>query len=139
MIKTYSELMRYRTFEDRFNYLKLSGQVGEDTFGYRRYLNQVLYRSKEWKNFRDKIIIRDNGCDLACEDREIPPGIHIFIHHLNPLTIEDILERRPCVFDPENVITTVKTTHDGIHYGNLDTCALYDFERSRNDTIPWRK
>lgn len=139
LTKTYSDVIKLPTFEERFEYLKLNGRVGEDTFGSRRYLNQTLYTSKEWRDFRHKIIVRDNGCDLASEDREIPEAVNIVIHHINPISIEDILERRPNIFDPENVITTTKATHDGIHYGGLNTCASPFIARSPNDTSPWRK
>lgn len=135
-IKTYSELITLPTFEDRFRYLQLKGRVGEDTFGYDRYLNQILYRSKEWKQLRHEIIVRDNGCDLACEDREIFGKV--LIHHMNPITVDDIVNRDPKVFDPENLICTVHNTHNAIHYGDENLLYKEPIIRTKNDTIPWR-
>ena len=136
-IRTYSELITIPTFEERFEYLKLNGSVGLETFGHDRYLNQILYNSQEWRRFRPKIIVRDNGCDLACEGYEIFGKI--LIHHINPITAQDILNRNPKVFDPENVITTVHNTHNAIHYGDENLLITAPIERSRNDTCPWRK
>ena len=136
-IRTYSELISLRTFAERFEYLKLDGKVGYETFGYDRYLNQVLYRSAEWKRFRRDIIIRDNGCDLGCEDRIIPRNI--IVHHLNPITVEDVLQRNPCVFDPENVISTCLETHNAIHYGDIDLLVTDPIVRTRHDTCPWKR
>ena len=136
-IRTYSELITIPTFEERFEYLKLNGSVGLETFGYDRYLNQILYNSQEWRRFRPKIIVRDNGCDLACDGYEIFGKI--LIHHINPITAQDILNRNPKVFDPENVITTVHNTHNAIHYGDENLLITAPIERSRNDTCPWRK
>lgn len=138
MIRTYSELIRLPTFLDRFRYLQLGGQVGVETFGYDRYLNQILYRTAEWKRFRNEIIIRDNGCDLACEGYEIV-GQRILVHHINPITVEDVLKRDPKVFDPENVITTVLNTHNAIHYGDESLLLRGPIERKPNDTCPWRR
>lgn len=135
-IKTYSELITLPTFEERFEYLRLNGIVGSETFGHDRYLNQTLYRSPEWKRFRHKIIIRDNGCDLACEGYEIYEKI--LIHHINPITVKDILERNPIVFDPENVVCTVLNTHNAIHYGDESLIIKAPIKRSKNDTCPWR-
>lgn len=130
--------MELETFEDRFEYLKLGGGVCEDTFGGDRYLNQIFYRSKEWRDFRYKIIVRDNGCDLAHPDRPIP-GM-ILIHHLNPITRDDIINRSPCLFDENNVVCVSKDTHNAIHYGSLQSANNYSFtERSQNDTSPWLK
>lgn len=137
MIRTYSEVIRLPTFLDRFRYLQLGGQVGVETFGYDRYLNQILYRTAEWKRFRNEIIIRDNGCDLACEGYEIV-GQRILVHHINPITVEDVLKRDPKVFDPENVITTVLNTHNAIHYGDESLLLREPIERKPNDTCPWR-
>ena len=137
IIRTYSELISLPTFTERFEYLKLSGKVGYETFGYDRYLNQILYRSTEWKRFRNGIILRDNGCDLACEDREIAGNI--IVHHLNPITVDDVLRRNPCVFDPENVISTCLETHNAIHYGDIDLLVTDPVIRTKNDTCPWRK
>jgi len=136
MIRTYSELIKLPTFEDRFNYLDLRGTVGQGTFGYARYLNQTLYKSKEWKRFRNGIILRDNGCDLGIDDR--PLFDHIIIHHLNTLTEEDILNRSNKIFDPENVICTCLKTHNAIHYGDISSVTNDYIERKPNDTCPWR-
>ena len=136
-IRTYSELITIPTFEERFEYLKLNGSVGLETFGHDRYLNQILYNSPEWRRFRPEIIVRDNGCDLACEGYEIFGKI--LIHHINPITAKDILNRNPKVFDPENVITTVHNTHNAIHYGDENLLITEPIERSRNDTCPWKK
>ena len=136
-IRTYSELITIPTFEERFEYLKLNGSVGLETFGHDRYLNQILYNSPEWRRFRPEIIVRDNGCDLACEGYEIFGKI--LIHHINPITAKDILNRNPKVFDPENVVTTVHNTHNAIHYGDKNLLITEPIERSRNDTCPWRK
>lgn len=146
-IRTYSELITLPTFEERFEYLRLDGQVGKETFGYDRYLNQMLYNSQDWRRFRNKIIIRDNACDLAHEEHEIPSwrdkdgrlrGPKILIHHINPVTMDDIVERRPMVFDPDNVITTIMSTHNAIHFGDASLLPKAPVERSRNDTCPWR-
>ena len=137
MIKTYSELIRLPTFEERFAYLKLAGCVGAETFGSNRYLNQILYTSPEWRRFRREVIIRDNGYDLGCEGFEIHGKI--IIHHVNPITLEDILERRPCVFDLENVICTSHNTHNAIHYSDENQLITLPEERCENDTCPWKK
>ena len=146
-IKSYSELITLPSFEERFRYLQLDGQVGKETFGYDRYLNQMLYNSQEWRRLRDKIIIRDNACDLAHEDHEIPSwrdengkrhGPKILIHHINPISMEDIVNRRPIVFDPENMITTIMATHNAIHYGDESLLLKGPIERTQNDTCPWR-
>ena len=135
-IKSYSELITLPTFEERFEYLRLNGTVGSETFGHDRYLNQTLYRSPEWKRFRHKIIIRDNGCDLACEGYEIYEKV--LIHHINPITVKDILERNSMVFDPENVVCTILNTHNAIHYGDDSLIIKAPIKRSKNDTCPWR-
>lgn len=136
-IKTHQELIRLLTFEDRFHYLKLGGVVGNATFGFERYLNQTLYRSKEWKAFRRNMIIRDNGCDLAIEDRIILEGLTL--HHINPITIKDIEQRAFCVFDPNNVICCATDTHRAIHFGNIDLLPKSPTERKKGDTCPWIK
>ena len=136
IIKSYSELITIPTFVERYEYLKLGGKVGEETFGFDRYLNQTLYRSSEWKRFRRDIILRDNGCDLACEDREIYGKI--IIHHINPITLEDIHKRNPMIFDPDNVIATSLDTHNAIHYGD-DSLLFEIVDRQPNDTCPWRQ
>lgn len=135
-IKRYSELILIPSFEERFEYLKLSGQVGFETFGGHRYLNQVLYRSSDWKDTRREVIIRDNGFDLAHEDYPIKGNI--YVHHINPITIDDILDRKDCVFDPEYLISTSLNTHNALHYGNEDTIKNRYVERKRNDTCLWR-
>lgn len=136
-MKTYNELLKFNTFKDRFNYLKLGGKVGEDTFGFNRYLNQLFYTSSEWKRLRDSIIIRDRGCDLGIEGYEIGSGI--LIHHIEPITIIDIKNRDAKLLDPNNLICVSKRTHNAIHFG--DESILYEdsFERFPNDTSPWRR
>lgn len=139
MIRTYSELIKIPTFIERYNYLKLGDRVGEETFGFDRYLNQAFYHSTEWKQLRAKIIARDFGCDLAFKTREIPKGTRIFIHHMNPINANDLLCSSDYLTNPEYLITTIKLTHDAIHYG--DETLLYDEEptvRTPNDTCPWR-
>lgn len=133
--KTYSELILIPTFEERFNYLKLNGVVGEMTFNGHRYLNQLLYRCKEWEAIRRKVIIRDEGFDLGCKGYLI--GGKILVHHINPITVGDIVERRDCVFDLENLISTSHRTHNAIHYGD-ETLLPKFVERTKNDTCPWR-
>ena len=135
-VKTYSELITIPTFEERFEYLKLDGQVGVETFGFNRYLNQVFYKSDEWLSIRDDIITRDNGCDLGMEGYEIYG--RILIHHINPITKDDIIQRSRILLDPENLITTVKRTHDAIHYGDSNLLMKAPIERRKNDTCPWR-
>lgn len=136
-IKTYSELIKFNTFEDRYRYLKLDGKVGADTFGFDRYLNQIFYRSGKWKSVRDEVIIRDNGCDLGIEGREIHG--RIIIHHMNPITIEDIEKESEYLINPEFLITTVLNTHNAIHYGDESLLILMPVERTRNDTCPWKR
>lgn len=138
MIRTYSELIRLPTFLDRFRYLRLGGQVGVETFGYDRCLNQILYHTTEWKRFRNKIIVRDNGCDLACDGYEIV-GQRILVHHINPISVEDVLQRDPKVFDPENAVSTILNTHNAIHYGDESLLLIEPIERKPNDTCPWRR
>ena len=135
-IKTYSELITISTFEERFEYLQLKGSVGKDTFGYDRHLNQVLYRSPEWKRLRNQIIIRDCGCDLACEGYDIHSKV--LIHHLNPITVEDVLARSRKVFDPDNLVCVSHNTHNAIHYGDVDLLVTGQIIRTKNDTCPWR-
>lgn len=134
--KSYLELITIPTFEERFEYLKLNGAVGKETFGYDRYLNQALYSSKEWRDFRRRIIIRDNGCDLACEGYEMQNGI--LIHHINPITIDDIINRRPVIFDPNNVVCVSHNTHNAIHYGDKGLLITTPIERTAYDTCPWK-
>lgn len=148
--RTYTELMTFPTFKERYEYLKLQGNVGTLTFGPDRYINQRLYHSVDWLEFRQKIILRDMGCDLGCEDRVIDGTIFVngrpvkirnpvTLHHINPLDDEDILYLRPCVFDPENVICCSDATHKAIHYGSYNLLSDSDLIiRKPNDTIPWR-
>lgn len=135
-IKTYSELITLPTFEERYRYLRLGGQVGVETFGFDRYLNQIFYRSAEWRAIRDEVIIRDGGCDLGMPDREIFG--QILVHHMNPIRQEDILRRSKFLLDPEYLICTIKNTHDAIHYGDEDLLFTMPVERTKNDTCPWR-
>ncbi len=136
MSKSYSELMSLRTFKERFEYLNLSGQAFEETFGAYRYLNQNFYRSPEWRRFRRDIIIRDEGCDLGIPDRPIYGKV--LIHHINPITKYDILHSEYLVMDPENVICVSHITHEAIHYGDFDLIPKDYSPRKANDTIPWR-
>lgn len=137
MNKSYEELVKLKTFKERYRYLKLSGRVGEETFGCDRYLNQVFYRSKEWKDFRNKIIIRDNGCDLGIDGMEIHSKL--LIHHINPITKRDILERSSLLMDENNVICVSHNTHEAIHYGDESLLIEEYVPRRPNDTIPWRQ
>ena len=137
MNKCYSELITIPTFIERYRYLRLGGKVGEDTFGFDRYLNQIFYKDPEWLRTRDLVIIRDGGCDLAIPDREIRS--RILVHHINPITKEDIINRDPKLFDLENLISTVKNTHDAIHYGDENLLIIEPIDRSQNDTCPWRR
>lgn len=136
MSRTYLELIEFKTFEERFEYLRLDGVVGAETFGSSRQLNQALYQSYEWKKIRDMIILRDNGCDLGIEGRGI--FAHAYIHHLNPITKKQILDRDPILFDPNNLITVSYQTHQAIHYGDKSILLLDPIERFANDVAPWR-
>lgn len=136
IIRTYSELITLPTFIERYRYLKLSGRVGEDTFGFDRYLNQVFYQSKEWRSIRDYVITRDNGCDLGMVGHEIYG--RILIHHMNPITADDILKRSDFLLNPEYLICTIKNTHDAIHYSDESLLITDLIERSKNDTCPWK-
>lgn len=137
-IRTYSELCSLPTYKERFQYLRLDGQVGADTFGYDRHLNQMVYqRDPRWKKARDTVIIRDNGCDLGIEGYEIRGKI--IVHHMNPITIDDILNDRDWIFDPEYLICTVHNTHNAIHYGDEGLLTLAPTERKPNDTCPWKR
>ena len=138
MIRTYSELIRLPTFEERFQYLRINSRVGEETFGYDRWLNQVFYRTGEWKAMRRRIIARDLGCDLACSDREIYDE-PIVIHHMNPISLKDIANRTEFLLSPEFLITTIDSTHKAIHYGDESLLSLSKpIQRLPNDTCPWR-
>lgn len=135
-IKTYSELIIIPTYEERFEYLRCNSAVGKETFGFDRYLNQVLYNSMDWKRLRRKIIIRDNGCDLALEGYTIYGKI--IIHHINPISLDDIMKERSIVFDPENLVCVSFSTHNAIHYGDASLLSTGPIERTPNDTCPWR-
>lgn len=138
MIRTYSEMIQLPTFKQRYEYLRLEGSVGKDTFGFDRYLNQIFYKSKEWLDIRDLVIIRDHGCDLGIEGHEI--NDRILIHHMNPITKADILERTEFLLNPEYLISTMKRTHDAIHYGTYESLVdNFVIERTENDTCPWRR
>lgn len=136
MIRTYSELRRIMSFEERYDYLKLNGSIGEKTFGFDRFVNQNFYKSIEWKSIRDFVIIRDNGCDLGFEGYEIRGKI--LIHHMNPILLEDIENQSDFILNPEYLISTTHSTHNAIHYGDKDLLILGPIERRKNDTCPWR-
>jgi hypothetical protein len=137
MKKNFKELRRLNTFEERFKYLILGGVVGHSTFGFDRYINQEFYRSREWKNIRNKIIIRDNGCDLGIQDR--PIAGRIIVHHINPITVEDIENANECIFDFNNLICTSHNTSNAIHYGNETLLIKNPVERMKGDTLLWPK
>lgn len=137
MPRTYTELMRRDTFEERYRYLRLYGRVGVETFGIDRWLNQNFYsKDAEWLAVRDEVIIRDNACDLAMPDRKIES--RILVHHMNPITKDDILRRTKYLLDPEYLICTIKGTHDAIHYGDESNLIIAPPERKPFDTCPWR-
>ena len=136
-IRTYSELMELTTFEERFRYLKLEANVGDATFGFDRYLNQQFYHSSEWKSLRNEIIIRDNACDLAVPDHELSK--RIIIHHMNPITKDDLIHQTDYLLNPEYLICTSHKTHQAIHYGDENLLFETIVERSKNDTCPWRR
>ena len=137
-IRTYSELIKLPTFQERYEYLRLGDRVGKETFGFDRYLNQKFYKSREWQDIRNYVITRDNACDLAFEDREIPDEMRILIHHMNPVKPNDLIFKRDWILDPEYLISTIKRTHDAIHFG--DETLLYSdpIERTLNDTCLWK-
>lgn len=137
-IRTYEELVKLPTFEERYEYLKIGGKVGEDTFGFDRYLNQTLYKSKEWQSVRNYVITRDNGCDLGVPGHEILDD-KILVHHMNPITKEDILNRSDFLFNPNYLISTIHNTHNAIHYGDDSLLSIEEpVVRTKNDTCPWR-
>ncbi len=136
-LKTYSELSKLKTFEDRFNYLKLDNTVGEETFGFDRWINQQFYKSKEWLRVRDEIIARDCGCDLGIPEREIIDE-KILIHHMNPISRDDIINNTDFLLNPEYLITTINNTHQAIHYGNTEMLLKDPVVRYKNDQCPWR-
>lgn len=134
-IRTYSELRRIDSFDERFRYLQLRGQVGEATFGFDRWINQEFYRSREWRRVRDHVIVRDNGCDMGVEDWEIHDGI--YIHHMNPMTVADITSGDPSILDPEFLISVTHRTHNAIHYGDESLLPRPLVERKPGDTKLW--
>lgn len=135
MIRRYSELRRLRTFEERYEYLRLGGTVGHSTFGFDRYLNQDFYRTREWRQARDFVIVRDNGCDLGVTGYDI--NDELLVHHINPMTSDDLIHHEEWVIDPEFLITTTKATHNAIHYGNRSLLRTPFVERSQGDTRLW--
>ena len=137
VIRTYTELTKLPTYEERFAYLRLDGTVCDETFGNDRYLNQILYKSPRWRKVRREVIIRDNGCDLGIEDYEIRG--RIIVHHMDPITLDDIIHERDSVFNPEYLICTAHNTLNAIHYGDESLLVTAPIERSKNDTCPWRK
>ena len=139
-IRTYTELIKLPTFLDRFRYLKLGGKVGEETFGWERYINQDFYTSNEWRQFRNSIILRDFGCDLGVQGYEFAPNEIVFIHHMNPITTKDILNATEFLMNPEYVISCRKRTHDAIHYGDESLVTPFELTLRRpNDTCPWKQ
>ena len=136
-IKTYSELITLPTFEERFEYLRLNGVVGEETFGFDRYLNQMFYKTKEWRAVRRQVILRDHGCDLGVEGFEIQGNI--YVHHINPITKDDILQRSEFLLDPEYLISTSYNTHQAITYSDKSLLILPPIERQPYDTCPWKR
>ena len=135
-IRTYSELIKLPTFEERFEYLKLKSFVGKETFGYDRYLNQQFYKSPRWIHLREEIILRDQGLDLACKGFEIYG--RIIIHHMNPISLDDILSDTEYLMNPEYLISVSNNTHQAIHYGDIDIVPVLPKERTPNDTCPWK-
>lgn len=136
-IRTYSELSKLTTLEERYNYLRIGGKVGEETFGFDRYINQYFYqRCPEWKSVRNHVIVRDNGCDLGVEGYKIRGTI--LVHHMNPITLEDIERKSDFLLDPEFLISTTLNTHNAIHYGNIDLLPQAPIERRPFDTCPWK-
>ena len=136
IIRRYTELKRLKTFEERYEYLRLAGIVGEATFGFERRLNQLLYTSSKWRRLRNEIIIRDNGCDLGIEGYDLRDKI--IVHHMNPLTIQDVEEVSDDIFNPEYLICVSQRTHNAIHYGDANLLPQLPIERKPNDTIPWK-
>ena len=136
-MRNYTELSKLKTFNERFDYLKLDGRIGEDTFGFDRYLNQIFYRSPEWRKVRDIVIVRDNGNDLGLDGFQIGRR-NLIVHHMNPINYHDILQHNDDIMDPEFLICTSRLTHQAIHYGNLDLLPKEPVDRKPNDTCPWR-
>lgn len=136
-IKTYSELIKYSTFEERYRYLSLKGQVGEETYGFDRWINQKFYRSSEWRQIRDYVIVRDSGCDLGIIGREIPDKV--IVHHINPIMVKDIQQATEYLLNPEFLICTSHNTHEAIHYGDESLLITMPVPRKANDTCPWKQ
>lgn len=135
-IRTYSELLKFTTFKDRFDYLKLNGRVGEETFGFDRFMNQTLYHSTSWRRIRDIVIARDLGCDLALEGYEIHG--RVYVHHMNPVMLGQLLDYDPNILIPEYLITCSYDTHQAIHYGSMDNLITEPIVRTPNDMCPWK-
>jgi hypothetical protein len=135
MMKTFTEMNRFNTFEERFEYLRLRGAVGRSTFGFDRYINQQFYRSREWKQARDFVIVRDNGCDLGFPGYEI--GGALLIHHINPMTVDDVVHAEDWIFNPEYLITTTHNTHNAIHYSDASLLPKVVIARQSGDTKLW--
>ena len=136
MLRSYSELSRLRTFDERFRYLLLAGSIGVETFGFDRYVNQRLYRSEEWKHVRNIVIARDNGCDLGIEGRDI--NGRVYVHHMNPMNLEQINDHMDLILDPEYLVCVTFATHNAIHYGDESYITLAPVERQPNDMCPWK-
>ena len=136
MIKTYSELIKFTTFEERFKYLSLAGRVGEETYGFDRWINQNFYRSSEWKQIRNHVIVRDSGCDLGILGREVYDNI--IVHHMNPIRASDIEDGADILLNPEFLICTSHITHQAIHYGDENLLISEPVVRTPNDTCPWK-
>lgn len=136
-LRTYSEMIKLKTFKERFDYLKLDGMVGNITFGYDRYLNQMFYRSPEWRRIRDRVISRDNGCDLGVDGKTIYG--RLIIHHMNPVTISDVVSRSSIILDPEYLICVGDITHNALHYGDYSLIPSAPADRKPNDTCPWKR
>lgn len=137
MLRSYSELSRLRTFDERFRYLLLAGSVGVETFGFDRYVNQRFYRSEEWKHVRNIVIARDNGCDLGIEGRDI--NGRVYVHHMNPMNLEQINDHMDLILDPEYLVCVTFATHNAIHYGDESYITLAPVERQPNDMCPWKQ
>jgi hypothetical protein len=135
-MRTYKELIEFKTFKERFDYLKLNGMVGNDTFGFDRWLNQRFYKSAEWKHIRNFVILRDNGCDLGLAGNDISGKI--LIHHMNPISIDDIENRSDILLNPDYLICVSHNTHNAIHYGDSDLLLKVPLQRTKNDTCPWK-
>lgn len=136
-MRNYTDLQKLKSFKDRFNYLKLDGKIGEDTFGFDRWLNQTFYTSPEWRRVRDQVIVRDNGNDLGIDGMRIYGKV--LIHHMNPITYKNIVHRDEDILNPEYLICVSQRTHNAIHYGSEDLLSTDPIERTQNDTCPWKK